>query len=112
LLTAWSRALRAFSDELQTKLVACGAKTVLRGSGIMSAGHRPTVVFGLIILFFVLIGLLRELHTPDLLSRLQALGPDLLLRGALTSSDPNDSEMSSILAVVNFDLVSNLQLAS
>jgi hypothetical protein len=63
-------------------------------------------------LFFVLIRLLRELHTPDLLSRLQALSPNLLLQGALVSSDPSDPELCLFMAVLNFDLVSNLHLAS
>jgi hypothetical protein len=62
--------------------------------------------------FFVLIRLLRELRTPDLLSRLQALSPNLLLRGALVSSDPSDPELCLFMAVLNFDLVSNLHLAS
>jgi hypothetical protein len=56
--------------------------------------------------------LLRELHAPDLLTRLQALGPDLHLRGALRSSDPSDPELCLLIAVLNFDLVSNLHLAS
>jgi hypothetical protein len=62
--------------------------------------------------FSVLIRLLREPLTPDLLSRLQALGPDLLLRGAFASSDPSDPELCLLMAVLNFDLVSNLHLAS
>jgi len=41
--------------------------------------------------FFVLILLLREVLTPDLLSRLQALSPDLPLR-AHARGDPNNSE--------------------
>src|ERR1017187_4092312 len=61
---------------------------------------------------FVFILLLRELRTPDLLSRLQALSPDLLLRGALASSDPCNSELCFFMAVLNYDLVSNLHLAS
>ena len=58
-----------------------------------SSFDLPAAAFGLITVFFVLIGLLRELHTPDQLSRLQALGADLLLRGALVSSDPSDPEL-------------------
>lgn len=45
------------------------------------------------IFFFVLILLLGELHTPYLLFRLQALSPDLLLRGAsLTDEDRSQIE--------------------
>src|ERR1035441_779038 len=62
--------------------------------------------------FFVLIRLLSKPLTPDLLSRLQALSPDLLLRGALASSDPCNSELCFFMAVLNYDLVSNLHLAS
>ena len=62
--------------------------------------------------FFVLIRLLRELRAPNLLSRLQALGPDLLLRGALASGDPSDSELGLRLVVLNYNLISNLHLAS
>jgi len=62
--------------------------------------------------FFVLILLLRELRTPNLLSRLQALSPDLLLRGVLASGDPSDSELGLRLVVLDYNLVSNLHLAS
>src|ERR1035437_5012589 len=62
--------------------------------------------------FFVLIRLLSKPLTPDLLSRLQALSPDLLLRGALASGDPCNSELCFFMAVLNYDLVSNLHLAS
>jgi hypothetical protein len=62
--------------------------------------------------FFVLIRLLRKPLTPDLLSRLQALSPNLLLRGALASNDPSDSELCLFMAVLNYNLVSNLHLAS
>ena len=62
--------------------------------------------------FFVLIRLLSKPLTPDLLSRLQALSPDLLLRGAFASSDPCNSELCFFMAVLNYDLVSNLHLAS
>src|ERR1017187_7988236 len=62
--------------------------------------------------FFVLIRLLSKPLTPDLLSRLQALSPDLLLRGALASSDPCNSELCFFMAVLNYNLVSNLHLAS
>jgi hypothetical protein len=55
------------------------------------------------ILFFVLIRLLREWRTPELLSRLQALSPDLLSRGALASSDPSDSELCVRVVVLNYD---------
>jgi hypothetical protein len=61
---------------------------------------------------FVLIRLLRELRTPNLLSRLQALSPDLLLRGALASNDPSDSESCLHMAVLDYNLISNLHLAS
>ena len=53
--------------------------------------------------FFVLIGLLRGLLTPEMLSRLQALSPDLLLRRALASSDPSHSELRVRLVVLNYD---------
>ena len=56
--------------------------------------------------------MLRELRTPEMLPRLQALSPDLLLRGALASHDPCDSELCLRAAVLNYDLVSNLHLAS
>ena len=62
--------------------------------------------------FFVLICLLRELRAPNLLSRLQALSPDLLFRGALASGDPSDSELGLRLVVLKHNLVSNLHLAS
>jgi hypothetical protein len=62
--------------------------------------------------FFVLILLLRELRTPEMLSRLQALSPDLLLRGALASNDPSDSELGLRLVVLNYNLISNLHFAS
>jgi hypothetical protein len=64
------------------------------------------------ILFFVLIHSLGERRTPDVLFRLQALSPDLFLRGALASSDPSDSELGVRLVVLNHDLVANLYLAS
>ena len=64
------------------------------------------------ILFFVHIRLLREPLTPELLSRLQALSPDLLLRGVLASGDPSDSELCLLTALLNYNLVSNLHLAS
>src|ERR1019366_3603377 len=51
--------------------------------------------------FFVLIRLLSKPLTPD-----------LLLRGALASSDPCNSELCFFMAVLNYDLVSNLHLAS
>ena len=47
-----------------------------------------------------------------MLSRLQALSPDLLLRGALASNDPCDSELGLRMVVLNYDLVSNLHFAS
>jgi len=62
--------------------------------------------------FFVLILLLRKLRTPNLLSRLQALSPDLLLRGVLASGDPSDSELGLRMAVLNYNLISNRHLAS
>ena len=62
--------------------------------------------------FFVLIRLLRKPLTPDLLSRLQALSPDLLLRGALARNDPSDSELCLLTAVLNYNHISNLHLAS
>jgi hypothetical protein len=64
------------------------------------------------ILFFVLIHLLRELRTPELLSRLQALSPDLLLRSFIETSDPNGSELRLRMAVLNYELVPHLDLAS
>jgi hypothetical protein len=64
------------------------------------------------ILFFILIHSLRERRTPEVLFRLQALSPDLLLGGALASSDPSDSELCVRLVVLNHDLVANLYLAS
>src|ERR1035441_2467439 len=62
--------------------------------------------------FFVLIRLLRKPLTPDLLSRLQAFSPDLLLRGALAIRHPFDSELCLFMTVLNYNLVSNLHLAS
>jgi hypothetical protein len=62
--------------------------------------------------FFVLIRSLREPFTPEMFSRLQALSPDLLLRGALASNDPSDSELCLRMVVLNYNLVSNLHLAS
>jgi hypothetical protein len=62
--------------------------------------------------FFVHIRLLREPLIPEMLSRLQALSPDLLLRKLVASSDPNDSELSLRMAVLNYKLVSNFYLAS
>ncbi len=56
--------------------------------------------------------MLRELGTPNLLSRLHALSPDLLLRGALASRDPSDSELCLRMAVLNYNLISNFHLAS
>jgi hypothetical protein len=47
-----------------------------------------------------------------MLSRLQALSPDLLLRRLVASSNPNDSESSLRMAVLNYDLVANSHLAS
>lgn len=64
------------------------------------------------ILFFVLIYLLRERCTPDVLFRLQALSPNLLLRAALASNDPSDSKVCVGLMVLNYNLVANLDLAS
>jgi hypothetical protein len=61
--------------------------------------------------FFVLVRLLREGRTPDLFLRLQALGPDLPLHGALVRNDPGDSELCLLVAVANFDLVADLHLA-
>jgi hypothetical protein len=63
-------------------------------------------------LFFVLIRLLREALAPEMLSRLQAFCPDLLLRRFVASSDPNDSESRLRMAVLNYKLVSNLYVAS
>jgi len=63
-------------------------------------------------LFFVLILLLRELRTPDPLSRLQALSPDLHPGRDLGGSDPCDSELRSRMVILNFDLVSDLDLTS
>jgi len=56
--------------------------------------------------------LLRELLTPEMLPRLQALSPDLLLGGALASNDPSDSEVGLRVVVLDYNLISNLQLAS
>ena len=53
--------------------------------------------------FFVLIRLLSKPLTPDLLSRLQALSPNLLFQGALVSSDPSHSELRVRLVVLNYD---------
>jgi hypothetical protein len=64
------------------------------------------------ILFFVLIRLLREPLTPEMFSRLQALSPDLFLRRFIASSDPSDSELSLRMAVLNYKLVPNVDLAS
>jgi hypothetical protein len=61
---------------------------------------------------FVLIDLLGERRTPDLLSRLQALSPDLLLRGAFVRNDPCNSELCLLMVVLNLDSVSNFHLAS
>jgi hypothetical protein len=47
-----------------------------------------------------------------MLSRLQALSPDLLLEGTLASSDPSDSKSGVRLVVLNHDLIANLHLAS
>ena len=63
-------------------------------------------------LLFVHIRLLREALTPEMLSRLQARSPDLLLRRLVASSDPSDSESSLRTAVLNYKLVPNLNLAS
>ena len=63
-------------------------------------------------LFFVHIRLLGEPLTPEMLSRLQARSPDLLLRRLVASSDPSDSESSLRTAVLNYKLVPNLNLAS
>ena len=62
--------------------------------------------------FFVLIRLLREPLTPEMLTRLQALSPDLLLRRLVASSDPSDSESCLRVAVLNYKLIPNLYLAS
>jgi hypothetical protein len=63
-------------------------------------------------LLFAHIRLLREALTPEMLSRLQARSPDLLLRRLVASSDPSDSESSLRTAVLNYKLVPNLNLAS
>jgi hypothetical protein len=63
-------------------------------------------------LFFVHIRLLREPLTPEMLPRLQALSPDLLLRRLVASSDPNDSELCLRMAVLNYKLVPDLYFAS
>jgi len=62
--------------------------------------------------FFVDIRLLRERRIPKLLLRLQALSSDLLLQRAFASSDPNDSELCLLVTVVDFDLISDIHLAS
>jgi hypothetical protein len=62
--------------------------------------------------FFVLIRLLGKPLTPEMLTRLQALSPDLLLRRLVASSDPSDSESCLRVAVLNYKLVPNLYLAS
>jgi hypothetical protein len=64
------------------------------------------------ILFFVLIHSLGERRTPDVLFWLQALSPDLFLRGTLASSDPSDSELGVRLVVLNHNFVANFYLAS
>ncbi len=63
-------------------------------------------------LFFIFISLLREPFTPKMLSWLQALGPNLLLRRIVASSDPSDSESSLHMAVLNKKLVPNPYLAA
>ena len=93
------------------------ATTVLRGlgpTGLYLLDTIPQRHLGKArsFLFFVLIRLLREPLTPEMLSRLQALGPDLLLRGVLPSGDPSDSELGLRMVVLNYNLVSNLHFAS
>ena len=78
--------------------------------GFASPNHR-TCRGRSFFFFLVLVRLLRQRRTPDLLSRFQALSPDLLFRGAFVSSDPSDSELRLLLAVLNCDLVSDLHLA-
>src|ERR1039458_1642807 len=56
--------------------------------------------------------MLRESLTPEILPRLRAFSPDLLIRRLIGSSDPSDSESSLRMAVLNSELVSNLYLAS
>jgi hypothetical protein len=63
-------------------------------------------------LFFVHIRLLGEPLTPEMLSRLQACSPDLLLRRLVASSDPSDSKSRLRTAVLNYKLVPNFNLAS
>jgi hypothetical protein len=62
--------------------------------------------------FLVFIRYLREPLTPEMLSRLQALSPDLLLRRLVASRDPNNLELSLSMAVLNNKFVPNLDLAS
>jgi hypothetical protein len=64
------------------------------------------------LLLLVLVCLLGKLSAPNLFSRLQALGTDLFLQGAFGGGDPRNSELCLILVVLNFDSVSNLQVAS
>ena len=54
----------------------------------------------------------RGRRSPKVLFRLQALSPDLLQRQLIASSDPNDSEFSLRVAVLNYTLVPDLNLAS
>jgi hypothetical protein len=64
------------------------------------------------IILLLMIRVLEKLRTPKLLSWLQALSTDLLVRGAFGGSNPSDSELCLIPVVLNFDLVSNFHIAS
>src|ERR1035441_9726093 len=64
------------------------------------------------IFFFVLIRMLRESLTPEILPRLQAFSPDLLLRRLIGSSDPSNFESSLRMAVLNYNLIPHLNIAS
>jgi len=69
------------------------------GQQIVSAENRPqSGISGKArsFFFFALIRLLRDPLTPEMLPRLQALNPDLLLAGALASNDPSDSEVACV----------------
>jgi len=84
--------------------------TTLRVPRLSGVGIRASrLVTGTF--FFVFVRLLREGRTPDLFLRLQALGPDLPLHGALVRNDPSDPELCLLVAVANFDLVADLHLA-
>jgi hypothetical protein len=56
--------------------------------------------------------MLRESLTPEILPRLQAFSPDLLIRRLIGSSDPSNFESSLRMAVLNYNLIPHLNLAS